>query len=81
MKTPWKLFLLAAVCTISLAALVGAGKPDSNITAKSLWVYPFEMRPAEHFQDVTILDKTATGIRFRAGDKVYEHCGHYIIEN
>ena len=81
MKIPHRMLLASAVCLVSVAALVGAGKGDSNMTAKVLWIYPYGVQQGEHFQNATVMEKTPTGIKFKVGDHFYEHCGHYTIEN
>jgi len=82
MKPSHKSAAVAVAAVIGFALLLNAaGSSGTNLKAKSIWVYPFESGQSGSFQDVTILEKTSTGIKFRCGEKVIEHCGHYTVEN
>ncbi len=80
MKTPYKIMAVAAIGLLSFAALLRGGS-ESSITVKSVWVYPFEVRGYGVFENVIVIEKTPTTIKFKAGEKVYEHCGQYTVEN
>ena len=90
MKTIPKLLAILVLCGIVLAAAKWAASPataapaggsGSNLKVKAVWLYPFEAQERGLFQGVTVIEKSATTIKFKAGDNVYEHCGHYTIEN
>ena len=82
MKPVHKSAAVAFATVIGFALLLNAsGASDTNLKAKSVWVYPFEAGPNGNFTDVTILEKTPAAIKFRFGERVIEHCGHYTVEN
>ena len=82
MKPSHKSVAVAIAAVIGFALLLNAaGSSGTNLKAKSVWVYPFESGQNGSLQDVTILEKTPTAIKFRFGDRVIEHCGHYTVEN
>ena len=89
MKTIPKFLAILGLGLLVLVAARGAMAPataastggSSNLTVKAVWVYPFEKEQSGCFREVTVIEKSGTCIRFKAGDRVYEHCGHYTIEN
>jgi hypothetical protein len=82
MKPINKSVAVAFATVIGFALLLNAaGSSGTSLKAKSVWVYPFGTGQNGNFQDVTILEKTPTAIKFRFGDRVIEHCGHYTVEN
>ena len=74
-------FIIALAARGPMTRATAASTAGSNLTVKALWVYPFETQQSGCFRDVTVIEKSGTYVRFRAGDKVYEHCGNYTIEN
>ena len=71
MKPTHKSFAVAVAAVIGFALLLNAADPSStSLKAKLVWVYPFESGQNGRFQDVTIIEKTPTAIKFRIGDRV-----------
>ncbi len=82
MKPIQRSLLVTVAAVIGFALLLNAAASSStNLKAKAVWIYPFESAQSGNFQDVTILEKTSSGIKFRVGERVIEHCGHYTVEN
>ncbi len=82
MKPLHKCLVVALAAVVAFAVLLHAeGSSSTSIKVKAVWIYPFENGQSGSFQGVTILEKTPNGIRFRSGEQVFEHCGHYTIEN
>ncbi len=73
--------IFAGIRAATAPASTPAAASSSHITVKAIWLYPYQTQSAGVFSDATIIEKNAACIRFRAGDRVYEHCGHYTIEN
>ena len=80
MKFPRRLMPVSALA-IFCVALIAAAERDTSVTVKSVWIYPFENGTAGSFSNVTIMEKNAAGVKFKAGGRVFEHNGHYTIEN
>jgi len=76
------LLMVAGVrLTMSPATAASTSPSDGSLRVKAVWIYPFEAQESGCFRDATIIQKDGTCIRFKAGDRVYDHCGHYTIEN